>query len=98
MQKKQNASEEWKITHAPNCAVNHVGSSGAMERDGAIESFTRAIEKHNLRYTTYVGDGNSSSYAAVKKATEDKYGDYPSVKRIVLGMFRKGWEVPYAHI
>ena len=69
----KNAFEEWKKTHAPNCAVNHVGSSGAMERDGAIEIFTCSIEKHNRRYTTYVGDGDSSSYVAVKKATEDKY-------------------------
>ena len=52
--------------------VCHEGSSGAMERDGAIEVFTRSIEKHNLRYTTYVGDGDSNSFAAVKKATQEK--------------------------
>ena len=49
--KNINASEEWKQTHAPNCSVNHEGSSGGMERDGAIVVFTRSIEKHNLRYT-----------------------------------------------
>ena len=87
--KNKNASEEWKETHAPNCAVNHVGSSGAMERDGAIEIFTCSIEKHNLCYTTYGGDGDSSSYAAVKKATEDKYGDYPLVKEDCVGHVQK---------
>ena len=89
MQKNINASKEWKQTHAPNCSVNHECSSGAMERDGAIEVFTCSIEKHNLRYTTYVGDGDSSSFAAVKKATQEKYGDYPLEKEDCVGHVQK---------
>ena len=55
--KNENASHEWKKLHASSCEINHEGSSGAMERGGAVEMFTRSIEKHNLRYTIYVGDG-----------------------------------------
>ena len=29
------------------------GSSGAMERDAAVEMFTRSIEKHNLFYNIF---------------------------------------------
>ena len=31
------------------CCINHVGSSGAMEADDAIEMFFDSIDKDNLK-------------------------------------------------
>ena len=73
--KHPDATQAWKDTHAPNCKVNHEGSSGAMEKEWAIEMFTRSIDKYNLCYTTYVGDGDSSSFGKVKEAVVEKYGE-----------------------
>ena len=41
--------------------------SGAMESNGAIMIFQRSVKKHNLRYTGYIGDGDSSSFSGVVK-------------------------------
>ena len=60
MQKNKDASTEWKERHAPNCPINHNGSSGAMEKKAAVEMFTRSIENHELFYNVFVGDGDSS--------------------------------------
>ena len=73
--KNKNASEEWKERHAPNCPVNHDGSTGAVESEAAVEMFTRSIEKHNLFYGIHVGDGDSSSFGAVARAVKEHYGD-----------------------
>ena len=37
-----------------------------MEVVGAKRVFERSIEKHNLRYTKYLGDGDSKSFTSVK--------------------------------
>ena len=37
--------------------------------------FLRSIEKHKLKYTVYVGDGDSSSYGEVSEAAFKKYAD-----------------------
>ena len=76
-----NASDEWKKNHEKECCVNHVGSSGKMEVEGSIEMFLRSIEKHNLCYTTYVGDGDYSAFASVKKAVLLKYGDQYKIEK-----------------
>ena len=39
-----------------------------MEADGALALFRRTVEKLNLVYKIYVGDGDSKSYATVSKA------------------------------
>ena len=57
--------EMWKATHS--CSINHKSSAGAMEAAGAIEIFGRSIEKNKLRYTNYLGDGDSASYLKVEK-------------------------------
>ena len=45
----RNATEEWKKKHEKMCCINHVGSSGAMEADDAIEMFFDSIDKDNLK-------------------------------------------------
>ena len=63
-----NATEEWKKKNEKTCCINHAGSSDAMEAGGAVEMFLNSIDKHNLKYTTYVGDGDSSSFGCVSEA------------------------------
>ena len=61
-----------------------------MEKEDAVEMFLRSLDKHNLRYTTYVGDGDSSSFGAVKEALQKKYGDkYPLEKEDCIGHIQK---------
>ena len=38
-----------------------------MEAEGAKQLFSRSLEKHAIRYTPYVGDGDSKSYVEVCK-------------------------------
>ena len=54
---------DWKLNH--DCQANHNKSSGAMEGAGAVEIFKRSIMKNKLRYVSYIGDGDTSSYAEV---------------------------------
>ena len=57
---------EWKATH--KCNVNHDGSAASMETAGTIDIFQRSIAKRRLCYTTFLGDGDSSSYPSVVEA------------------------------
>ena len=42
-----------------------------MEPEGADRIFQRSVEKHNLRYTEFYGDGDSKSFTRVKGVYED---------------------------
>ena len=70
---------EWFTTHEIDCMLNHDGSPQAMESAGVLQIYGRSIEKHNVRYRPFIGDGDSSSYSAVEK--ESPYGPlYPVEK------------------
>ena len=57
-----------------------------MEKTGAVNIFQRSIDKHNLRYTSFYGDGDSKSYSAVK----DIYGsEKPASKYECIGHYQK---------
>ena len=58
--------ETFKTQH--DCQITHHGSAGSMEGAGVIACFKRSLVRNQLRYTTYIGDGDSSSYASVVKA------------------------------
>ena len=61
-----------------------------MEKDGSGEIFLRSTEIRRLRYTTFVGDGDSSSFGAVANAVNRKYGDkYPVEKEDCIGHIQK---------
>ena len=60
---------EWRATH--DCKLNYQGSAGGMEVTGAKRIFGRSVEKHNLRYTKFLGDGDSKSFPAVKSIYPD---------------------------
>lgn len=59
---------EWYVKHEPDCTLTHEGSSQAMESSGAVQLFGRSIRKHQLRYQTFIGDGDSKSYDNVVKS------------------------------
>lgn len=54
-----------KENHDDSCTANYIGSSGGMEVAGAKEIFSRSIEKYNVRYVNFLGDGDSKGYNAV---------------------------------
>lgn len=59
--------QKWFDKHLPNCNRNHFGSSGSMEED-MVEIFSRSVEKYNVKYTSYLGDGDSSTYSNIVKS------------------------------
>ena len=76
---------DWKANHI--CQANHIGSSGAMEGVGTVKTFARSMEKNNLRYIDYVGDGDTTSF---KEVLESKpYGDTPIQKLECVGHVQK---------
>ena len=86
MNKESDEYKTWKQSHAPSCEINHHGSSEEMEAVAAAEIFARSIEKRQLKYTTFVGDGDSSSFGRVRDAMEKKYGrDYVVQKEECVG-------------
>ena len=68
MKDVENMSErernEWNENH--KCTINFSGSSKAMEKEAAIRMWRRSIEKHNMRYTRMLSDGDSAAFSAVK--------------------------------
>ena len=75
--------------HALVCCINHEGNSGSMEKDGAVTIFLRSIKKHRIKYTTSVGDGDTSSFAAVTEALSKEYDEYTVVKEDCIEHIQK---------
>ncbi|CAN7994762.1 unnamed protein product, partial [Ixodes pacificus] len=48
------------------CKITYDGPFGGMESAGAVKIFGRSVEKHQIMYTTYIGDGDSKAYIAVR--------------------------------
>ena len=71
---------QWKIAHEKECQINHVGSSAAMESAGAVSIFLQSINK-GLRYTTFVGDGDSSCYGDVYQKCLAEYGEEYGIRK-----------------
>ena len=65
--KPEEYSEFWK-KHCNECLANYSGSSQSIESAGALEIWGRSLEKHQLAYTTYVGDGDSSSFKRLSES------------------------------
>ena len=69
---------DWKESHI--CPANHFGTSSSMESAGAVQIFRRSVERFNLRYTKYLGDGDSSSFSKVQEAKP--YGDQVIITKL----------------
>ncbi|GFV84316.1 uncharacterized protein TNCV_1591751 [Trichonephila clavipes] len=70
-----------KTKHLQNCKRNFEGySSGKMEVAGALSIFQRSQSLYNVRYTKYLGDGDSKAFTSI---VENKvYGDHCSVEKL----------------
>ncbi|GFV33804.1 uncharacterized protein TNCV_2145101 [Trichonephila clavipes] len=59
---------------------NYSGSAGKMEVDGMLRIFNRSEKLHNLKYSNYIGDGDSKTFNAL---SENKpYGDDYLIQKI----------------
>lgn len=72
--------DAWKCKHNEVCNLNYEGSSGAMEETAAKILWQRS-EDSQLRYTTFIGDGDCSAYSAVCALSEGE-GPYGLEKPI----------------
>ncbi|GFX33437.1 uncharacterized protein TNCV_4122711 [Trichonephila clavipes] len=69
-----------KTKHLQNCKRNFEGYSGKMEVAGALSIFQRFQSLYNVRYTKYLGDGDSKAFTSI---VENKvYGDHCSVEKL----------------
>jgi len=57
--------EEWAETYKDSCEKNHEGSAGKMEVDAVIEMFQQSEKLHGLKYSHYVGDGDSKTFKGI---------------------------------
>ena len=51
--------QTWYNQHERECSVNNLKSSESIEKDASIEIFLHSVEKRGLKYTTYIGNGDS---------------------------------------
>ncbi len=54
--------EDWWKAHESECHANFHGSSGAMDPAGCLAIFSRSVEKHGVRCTEFLGDGDSKAH------------------------------------
>ena len=52
----------WAVEMHTQLLGKHSGSSGSMEAVGVVEIFGSSIRKYNLRYSKYLGDGDTASF------------------------------------
>ena len=83
--KTSNKYAEWKARH--KCTVTHTGSSGSMEAVSTVTMFARSVEKNSLRYTGYIGDGDTSSFNSVLDS--NPYGELKIHKKECVGHVQK---------
>ena len=67
--KKKDTAEYavWKEEHT-KCDVNHDGSAGKMEVDSVVEMFCRSETLHQVKYSHYIGDGDSKTFKGITDA------------------------------
>lgn len=69
--------KEEDIEH--QCTKNYDGSSGGMEVAGALEVFRNSVSR-NVRYTRYLGDGDSKGFQIVKDSKP--YGEGVDIEKL----------------
>ena len=68
---------EWK--NNCNCHINQTKLPGPMKTASAMTIFKRSLDKNNLRYVSYVDDGDTLSFNEVKNSKP--YGDFGIIKK-----------------
>lgn len=56
-----------KNIRSEDCTANYISTSGGMEVEGALKMFDRSVARCNVRYTQYLGDGDSNAYGLLFK-------------------------------
>lgn len=78
--KKNVSNLEQMRLHKLKCSANYTGSSGGMEVVGAKRICSRSVDKLGVKYTKYLGDGDSKGFEAV---LEDKpYGEDVVIEKL----------------
>ena len=72
--KDSDVYKAWKENHQATCQINHSVSSEEMEASAAVQIFVRSISNLQLKYTTFVGDGVSSSFGKLQEAMKATFG------------------------
>ena len=54
--------------------MNFEGSSSVTEGKGVLGMFRRSIDKRKLKYTQFIGDGNSNTFRIVAEEMNKIYG------------------------
>ena len=81
---------KWYTCHKESCKINHTKSSESIEKDADILTFQRSVELYHLKYTLYVGYGDSLSFKVVPETMEKTYGDsYCVEKEDCIGHIQK---------
>ncbi|GFT19152.1 uncharacterized protein TNCV_302881 [Trichonephila clavipes] len=88
------AYKKWKILHVKECLKNHNGSAGMMETVGMVRIFQRSLSHRSVRYTSYIGDGDSQTFSSITTSIRmEKISQFQKLN--VLDMFKKEWELVY---
>ena len=80
-------AENWWEGHQHDCQANFAASSGSMDAAGIVTIFQRSVEKHDLRYTDFLGDGDSKAHNLLVQ--EAVYGVTQVKKLECLGHVQK---------
>ena len=64
--------KSWYLSHENICRINHTSLSESVEIFATVEMLRRSFNLHNLKYTTYVGDEDSSSFGEICEAMKNK--------------------------
>ncbi|CAN8025115.1 unnamed protein product [Ixodes persulcatus] len=75
----------WRDGHV--CQKNTNKKAGEMEVEAALILFQRSWERHNVRYTTVLSDGDSRSFLALQEA--EVYGYIPVNKEDCVNHVKK---------
>ncbi|GFX49109.1 uncharacterized protein TNCV_3077271 [Trichonephila clavipes] len=59
---------------------NHNGSAGMMETVGMVRIFQRSLSHRSVRYTSYIGDGDSKTFSSI--TASNPYGEDITVSKI----------------
>ncbi|GFS51125.1 uncharacterized protein TNCV_3532441 [Trichonephila clavipes] len=74
------AYKKWKILHVKECLKNHNGSAGMMETVGMVRIFQHSLSHRSVRYTSYIGDGDSKTFSSI--TASNPYGEDITVSKI----------------
>lgn len=78
---------EWWEGHQHRCQANHYGSSGSMDATGMLSIFQRSVENYSVRYTEFLGDGDSKAHKLIVE--QAVYGNVEVKKLECVGHVQK---------